>query len=86
MLRVTDARCNVRAALVGLERPWLRDAIAGLVTGLFSIPAGMAYASIGGFNPVAGLYSGMVSTVVSAISSIGGDPRFRAVSGAWRSA
>lgn len=45
-------------------RPHLRDVIAGLVTGLFSIPEGMAYASIGGFNPVAGLYSGIVSTIV----------------------
>lgn len=41
--------------------------IAGLVTGLFSIPEGMAYASIGGFNPVAGLYSGMVSTVLGSV-------------------
>ncbi|TFV60909.1 SulP family inorganic anion transporter [Mycobacterium sp. PS03-16] len=45
-------------------RPRVRDVIAGLVTGLFSIPEGMAYASIGGFNPVAGLYSGVVSTIV----------------------
>jgi SulP family sulfate permease len=67
LLRVTDARFKVRAALVGLGRPRLRDAIAGLVTGLFSIPEGMAYASIGGFNPVAGLYSGMLSTVVGAV-------------------
>ncbi|MGW1411266.1 SulP family inorganic anion transporter [Streptomyces sp. NPDC002403] len=28
---------------------------AGLVTGHFSIPEGMAYASITGFNPIAGL-------------------------------
>ena len=41
--------------------------IAGLVTGLFSIPEGMAYASIGGFNPVAGLYSGIVSTIVGSV-------------------
>lgn len=41
--------------------------IAGLVTGLFSIPEGMAYASIGGFNPVAGLYSGVVSTIVGSM-------------------
>ncbi|WP_280829230.1 solute carrier family 23 protein [Mycobacterium sp. OTB74] len=50
-----------------LGRPTLRDVIAGLVTGLFSIPEGMAYASIGGFNPVAGLYSGMLSTVVGSL-------------------
>jgi sulfate permease, SulP family len=69
LLRVTDGRplSKVRAAIGGLGRPRLRDAIAGLVTGLFSIPEGMAYASIGGFNPVAGLYSGMVSTVLGAV-------------------
>ena len=37
------------------------------MTGLFSIPEGMAYASIGGFNPVAGLYSGVVSTIVGSL-------------------
>ena len=41
--------------------------VAGLVTGLFSIPEGMAYASIGGFNPVAGLYSGMVSAILGSV-------------------
>jgi SulP family sulfate permease len=65
--RVTDALSKVRGALGGLGRPRLRDAIAGLVTGLFSIPEGMAYASIGGFNPVAGLYSGMLSTIVGSV-------------------
>lgn len=50
-----------------LGRPRFRDVISGLVTGLFSIPEGMAYASIGGFNPVAGLYSGMVSTIIGSV-------------------
>lgn len=50
-----------------LGRPRFRDVIAGLVTGLFSIPEGMAYASIGGFNPVAGLYSGVVPTILGAV-------------------
>lgn len=53
--------------LRALGRPRFRDVIAGLVTGLFSIPEGMAYASIGGFNPVAGLYSGIVSTIVGSM-------------------
>lgn len=53
--------------LRSLGRPRFRDVIAGLVTGLFSIPEGMAYASIGGFNPVAGLYSGVVSTIVGSM-------------------
>jgi SulP family sulfate permease len=39
------------------------------VTGLFSIPEGMAYASIGGFNPILGLYSGMVPTTVGSLFS-----------------
>jgi SulP family sulfate permease len=41
--------------------------IAGLVTGLFSIPEGMAYASIGGFNPVVGLYSGVVPGIIASV-------------------
>ncbi|MFE0149066.1 SulP family inorganic anion transporter [Nonomuraea sp. NPDC059007] len=52
-----------------LGRPTGRDAIAGLVTGLFSIPEGMAYANIGGFNPVLGLYSGMVPTLVGSLTA-----------------
>jgi len=54
-------------AVKSLGRPRFRDVIAGLVTGLFSIPEGMAYASIGGFNPVTGLYSGMVSTILGSV-------------------
>lgn len=61
------SRLRLPAALRGLGRPRPRDAIAGLVTGLFSIPEGMAYASIGGFNPVAGLYSGMLSTILGSL-------------------
>ncbi len=53
--------------LGGLGTPRPRDVFAGLVTGLFSIPEGMAYASISGFNPVAGLYSGMLSTVLGSV-------------------
>ncbi|MGC4933469.1 SulP family inorganic anion transporter [Gordonia sp. DT30] len=41
--------------------------MSGFVTALFSIPEGMAYAAIGGFNPVNGLYSGMVSTLVGSV-------------------
>ena len=50
-----------------LGRPKPRDVLAGLVTGLFSIPEGMAYASIGGFNPVVGLYSGVVPGIVASV-------------------
>jgi sulfate permease, SulP family len=55
------------AVKLKLGKPTFRDAVSGLVTGLFSIPEGMAYASIGGFNPVAGLYSGVVSTIVGSM-------------------
>ena len=50
-----------------LGRPTRQDAVSGFVVGLFSIPEGMAYASIGGFNPVLGLYAGMVPTTVGAL-------------------
>jgi len=45
------------------------DAIAGFSTGLFSIPEGMAYAQLAGVNPVYGLYSGMMATLVAALST-----------------
>ncbi len=60
---------QVRRPSLGLGRPTLKDAVAGFVTGLFSIPEGMAYASIGGFNPSLGLYSGMVPTSVGSLVS-----------------
>jgi SulP family sulfate permease len=50
-----------------LGRPTPRDVLAGLVTGLFSIPEGIAYASIGGFNPAAGLYSGVVPGILASV-------------------
>ncbi|MGW2589277.1 SulP family inorganic anion transporter [Streptomyces sp. NPDC001515] len=49
----------------GLGRPTPSDVSAGLVTGLFSIPEGMAYAAIGGFSPVSGIYAGVVPTILS---------------------
>jgi sulfate permease, SulP family len=64
---VSARRTRIRHIVRGVGRPHPRDVVAGLVTGLFSIPEGMAYASIGGFNPVAGLYSGMLSTILGAV-------------------
>jgi len=46
-----------------------KDAVAGFSTGLFSIPEGMAYAQLAGVNPVYGLYSGMMATLVAALST-----------------
>lgn len=48
-------------------RPTRRDAVSGFVTGLFSIPEGMAYASIGGFAAPLGLWSGVVPTIVGSL-------------------
>lgn len=45
-------------------RPTGRDVVSGFVTGLFSIPEGMAYASIGNFSAPLGLWSGIVPTII----------------------
>jgi SulP family sulfate permease len=43
--------------------------VAGFATGLFSIPEGMAYAKLAGVNPVYGLYSGMIPTIVASLTT-----------------
>jgi SulP family sulfate permease len=45
------------------------NVISGLATGLFSIPEGMAYAQLANVNPIYGLYSGIVATIVSSLST-----------------
>jgi SulP family sulfate permease len=45
------------------------DLTAGFSVGLFSIPEGMAYAQLAGVNPVYGLYSGMVATIVASMTT-----------------
>ena len=52
-----------------LGRPTGADVTAGMVTGLFSIPEGMAYASIAGFNPVAGLYAGVLPPILGSLTA-----------------
>ncbi|MFE6893908.1 SulP family inorganic anion transporter [Streptomyces sp. NPDC057694] len=52
-----------------LGKPKPSDVGSGFVTGLFSIPEGMAYAAIAGFNPVAGLYAGVVPAIVGSLTS-----------------
>ena len=37
----------------------LRDALGGLVAGLYSIPEGIGYAQLVGMPPMLGVYSGM---------------------------
>jgi len=52
----------------GLDRATLPSGlIAGFATGLFSIPEGMAYAQLAGVNPLYGLYSGLVATLIAAL-------------------
>ncbi|MGW8251059.1 MAG: SulP family inorganic anion transporter [Anaerolineales bacterium] len=45
------------------------NVISGLATGLFSIPEGMAYAQLANVNPIYGMYSGIVATIVSSLST-----------------
>lgn len=45
------------------------DIVSGFATGLFSIPEGMAYAQLAGVNPLYGMYSGIVPTIASSLST-----------------
>jgi len=45
------------------------DLVSGFATGLFSIPEGMAYAQLAGVNPLYGMYSGIVATISSSLST-----------------
>ncbi|MGW5862845.1 SulP family inorganic anion transporter [Streptomyces sp. NPDC055239] len=64
-------RDRLRLPFLGesLGKPKPSDVSSGFVTGLFSIPEGMAYAAIAGFNPVAGLYAGVVPAIVGSLTS-----------------
>jgi SulP family sulfate permease len=44
------------------------DAMAGFTVALVSIPEGMAFAMVAGVNPVYGLYTGMVTTMVASLT------------------
>jgi SulP family sulfate permease len=44
------------------------DLGSGLTVALVSIPEGMAYAIVAGVDPIYGLYTGMVTTVVAALT------------------
>lgn len=60
----------VAATAAGFGRQTLgTGVVAGFATGLFSIPEGMAYAQLAGVNPLYGLYSGLVATLVAALST-----------------
>lgn len=67
MSEASDATSGQRARRVA--RPTPRDVVSGFVTGLFSIPEGMAYATVGGFSAPMGLWSGAVPTVIGSIFS-----------------
>lgn len=51
------------------SKGFVPNIISGLATGLFSIPEGMAYAQLAGVNPVYGLYSGIVATMVASLTT-----------------
>ena len=44
------------------------DLGSGLTVALISIPEGMAYAIVAGVDPIYGLYTGMVTTIVGALT------------------
>ncbi len=45
------------------------DAVAGLGTALFGVPSGLAFAKLAGVDPIYGLYSCMVATIVSSLGT-----------------
>lgn len=49
-------------------KTFVPDLGAGLTVALVSIPEGMAYALVAGVNPIYGLYTGMVTTVVASLT------------------
>jgi SulP family sulfate permease len=51
------------------ERSLRRDAVAGLVLGVQSVPDGLATGLLAGVNPLAGLYSYLVGTVSGALAT-----------------
>jgi SulP family sulfate permease len=65
MATLTKETTEAKPARTGL----VPNIISGLATGLFSIPEGMAYAQLAGVNPVYGMYSGIVATVVASLST-----------------
>jgi len=44
------------------------DLSAGLTVALVSLPEGMAYALVAGVNPIYGIYTGMVTTIVASLT------------------
>ena len=44
------------------------DLMSSLTVALVSIPEGMAYAMVAGVDPVYGLYTGMVTTIVASLT------------------
>jgi SulP family sulfate permease len=51
------------------KQAFLPNVISGLATGLFSIPEGMAYAQLANVNPIYGMYSGIIATIVASLST-----------------
>lgn len=49
-------------------RTLISDSTAGLTVALVSVPEGMAYALVAGVDPIYGLYTGMVTTIVASLT------------------
>lgn len=47
----------------------MANVTSGLATGLFIVPVAMAYAQLANVNPVYGLYSGIIATIVAALTT-----------------
>ncbi len=69
MSTITSAKTGVKTSAKPKRTGFASNIISGLATGLFSIPEGMAYAQLAGVNPVYGLYSGIVATMVASLST-----------------
>lgn len=66
---MTQAESDTSKTEAGSRGGLKNGAVSGFATGLFSIPEGMAYAQLAGVDPVYGLYSGMVATLVASLTT-----------------
>ena len=52
----------------GYQRSWLRgDVMAGLTVAAYLVPQGMAYATLAGLPPVAGLWASLLPLAIYAV-------------------
>jgi MFS superfamily sulfate permease-like transporter len=59
------------AQFLGYRRSWLRgDVMAGLTVATYLVPQAMAYATVAGLSPVAGLWASLLPLVIYALDGI----------------